>query len=90
MKRLLAARVDATTRRRARRRRAHNNARHVCCSSSSSSSSSSFAKRGAFVDDAELYDVILLKNSCTTLRARMRIKIVMKLLQLCAYVRAIN
>ena len=57
---------------------------------SSSSSSSSFAKRGAFVDDAELYDVILLKNSCTTLRARMRIIIVMKLLQLCAYVRAIN
>ena len=89
MKRLLAARVDATTRRRARRRRAHNNARHVSCCSSSSSSSS-FAKRGAFVDDAELYDVILLKNSCTTLRARMRIKIVMKLLQLCAYVRAIN
>ena len=38
----------------------------------------------------ELYDVILLKNSCTTLRARMRIIIVMKLLQLCAYVRAIN
>ena len=90
MKRLSAARVDATTRRRARRRRAHNNARHVSCCSSSSSSSS-FAKRGAFVDDAELYDVILLKkNSCTTLRARMRIIIVMKLLQLCAYVRAIN
>ena len=89
MKRLLAARVDATTRRRARRRRTHNNARHVCCCSSSSSSSS-FAKRGAFVDDAELYDVILLKNSCTTLRANMRIIIVMKLLQLCAYVRAIN
>ena len=61
MKRLSAARVDATTRRRARRRRAHNNARHVC--SSSSSSSSSFAKRGAFVVDAELYDVLLLKNS---------------------------
>ena len=90
MKRLLAVRVYATTRRRARRR-ARNNARHDCFSSSSSSS---FAKRGAFVVDAELepelYDVILLKNSCTTLRVRMRIIIVMKLLQLCAYVRAIN
>jgi hypothetical protein len=89
MKRLLAVRgVDATTRR--ARRRARNNAQHDCFSSSSSS----FAKRGAFVVDAELepelYDVILLKNSCTTLRVRMRIIIVMKLLQLCAYVRAIN
>ena len=76
MKRLLAVRVYATTRRRARRR-ARNNARHDCFSSSSSSS---FAKRGAFVVDAELepelYDVILLKNSCTTLRVRTRDKLI--------------
>ena len=40
---------------------------------------------------AELYDVLLLKNSdVTTLRVRMRIIIAMKLLQLCAYARAIN